>query len=118
MNTKPQISVLIATYNRAKILHDTLEAFTHLISPPGGWELIVVDNNSNDATKDVCRAYANVLPLKYLFEKRQGIGYAFNSGIRESKGDLIVFTGDDITPDPMWLLEYEKGANKWKRVVK
>ena len=112
MNTKPQISVIIATYNRAKILRDTLEAFTHLIPPTGGWELIVIDNNSTDYTRQVCEEFAKILPIQYVFEHQQGKNYALNTGLEKANGELLVFTDDDVSPDAHWLLALERGAKR------
>lgn len=69
------------------------------------WEVLVVDNNSKDQTRDViedyCRRYAG--RFRYLFEGQQGKSHALNAGIRESRGDVIAFMDDDVTVDPMWL---------------
>ncbi len=111
---RPRISVLIATYNRAKILRETLEAMTNLVSPPGGWELIVIDNNSTDHTKSVCSEFAEALPIRYVFERQQGKNYALNTGFELARGDLLVFTDDDVTPDSRWLLEHVGASKKWQ----
>lgn len=104
------ISVLIATYNRAEILRETLEAMTTLKSPPGGWELIVIDNNSTDRTKRVCEEFAEALPIRYVFERQQGKNYALNAGLEKANGDLLVFTDDDVSPVAHWLMALECGA--------
>lgn len=98
------ISVVICTYNRAPELRRTLETMRRL-NIPGSleWELIVVDNNSSDDTPAVCDAFQEHLPVRYIFEPRQGLAIARNRGIAVSHGELIVFTDDDVDADPLWL---------------
>jgi glycosyltransferase involved in cell wall biosynthesis len=106
MQSDIQISVIISTYSRAEDLHLTLEGFQKLHIPPGfGWELLVVDNASTDHTPAVCKAYAAKLPLRYLFEARQGQNYAHNRAVAEARAKLLLFTDDDVDTDPDWLLE-------------
>jgi len=109
----PKISVLIATYNRAKILGETFEAMTRVQPPPGGWELIVADNNSSDGTRRVCHDWSPRLPLQYLFEPRQGKNYALNKALEYARGTLLVFTDDDVTPDNRWLWELADAAKRF-----
>lgn len=72
---------------------------------PMEWEVLVVDNGSTDRTRDLveefCRRYPN--RFRYFLEARQGKSYALNSGVRHARGDVLVFTDDDVTVDPAWL---------------
>jgi GT2 family glycosyltransferase len=97
-------SVVIATYNRADDLRATLESLAGL-RPGRSWEVIVVDNNSTDATRDVVEAAAAAFPvrLRYLFEREQGRSPALNAGIRLAAGDIVVTTDDDVRVEPDWL---------------
>ncbi|HZS48336.1 MAG TPA: glycosyltransferase [Blastocatellia bacterium] len=99
-----KFSVIIATYNRAQDLRETLQSLAGL-SPLGNWEVIVVDNNSSDDTADVIREAAKTFPvsLQYLFEREQGRCAALNAGIRAAKGGIIVTTDDDVRVQPDWL---------------
>lgn len=99
-----KFSVIIATYNRAGDLAETLRSISKL-SPRAAWEVIVVDNNSNDHTKDVVMEAAGWFPveLRYIFEKEQGRCAAMNAGIRASRGEIIVTTDDDVRVEPDWL---------------
>jgi glycosyltransferase involved in cell wall biosynthesis len=74
------------------------------------WELIAVDNNSNDNTKEVFNEFQqrNTLPLKYVFEGRQGKSFALNTGITEARGEIIAFTDDDCIVDRNWLISILK----------
>ena len=95
-----RISVCIGTYNRADLLIKTLESVRSSTYPHDNMEVIVIDNNSTDATKHVAESASSWFPrFKYLFEKRQGLSYARNAGIRASAGEIICFLDDDTTID-------------------
>lgn len=99
------ISVIICTYNRAKSLHQTLEAVCAQKLTAGNAEIIVVDNNSKDDTKKVVESWISksAWPLTYLFEGKQGLSYARNTGIRNAKGEFLAFIDDDVIPEKNWL---------------
>lgn len=63
----------MCTWNRCELLEQTLEQMTHVaISQDVNWELLVVNNNSSDATEDVCAAFSARLPLRFVFESAPG----------------------------------------------
>lgn len=99
-------SVVITTYNRAKLLADTLLSLAdQQVSPAVRWEVIVVDNNSRDETEDVVRRCSETtsLRIRHVFEPRQGQSFARNRGIEAAEGAVILFTDDDIIPSPDWV---------------
>ena len=101
-----EISVVLATYNRAASLSAALDSFSKLVIPADlGWELIVVDNNSADMTSAVVEEFkqSSGLEVKYLLEAQQGKSCALNAGVRQAKGGVIAFTDDDIILHPQWL---------------
>lgn len=101
------VSVIIPTYNNCNRLNITLETFTELETPSDVlWELIVVNNNSNDSTKEVVCSFTDKLPIKYVEELKQGISMAQNTGLRNSSGELIIFTDDDVKPCKNWIQLY------------
>jgi len=100
------LSVVLATYNRAASLRVTLESFSHLVCPAGlAWELVVVDNNSEDSTREVVEKFAATVgfPVRYILEKRQGKSAALNTGVGEAQGEIIAFTDDDVLLNCNWL---------------
>ena len=105
------LTVLIATRNRARILHDVLESYCHLQQPPLGWKLIVVDNGSTDHTAQVLASFANRLPLHSACEPRLGKNHALNTGLEFVEGDLAVFTDDDAFPHADWLVQLRDAAD-------
>jgi len=76
------------------------------------WELIVVDNNSTDDTRLVSEEFSRTIPVRYVFEGRQGKGHALNRGIEEARGGLLVFTDDDVSVDAKWVASYLDAARK------
>jgi glycosyltransferase involved in cell wall biosynthesis len=105
------VSVIICTYNRAKALEKTLSSFHALRPPPDVvWELLIVNNNSTDDTARVCAEAARALPIRSIEEARQGKSHALNTGIAEARGELLLFTDDDVDVDASWLDEYVKAA--------
>lgn len=105
------ISVVLATYNRAVSLRATLESFSSLALPAQlRWELLVVDNNSTDSTRQVIEKFREKVPfpVRYIFEPKQGKSAALNTGVSEAKGKIIAFTDDDVVLDRHWLSNLKK----------
>src|SRR5437762_565509 len=69
------------------------------------WDVLVVDNNSTDCTRDVVnvRVDGYPVPLRYLFEARQGKSNALNTGLDATSAAIIVFTDDDVRVTEGWL---------------
>ncbi|MGH9344896.1 MAG: glycosyltransferase [Terriglobia bacterium] len=110
------ISVIICTYNRAAHLKITLASVLSLDAPPAlKWEILIVDNNSTDSTRDVVEEFAasSGLNTRYIFEPQQGKSFALNAGIKEAKGNIVAFTDDDVTLDPKWMLSLKEALDEW-----
>jgi glycosyltransferase involved in cell wall biosynthesis len=99
------LTVLMATHNGSDTLPAVLAAYCELQPPPGRWKLVIVDNASTDATKQVIESFSSRLPLTYLLEPRIGKNVALNTGLRMTEGDLVVFTDDDALPRSDWLVQ-------------
>jgi glycosyltransferase involved in cell wall biosynthesis len=101
-------TVAIPTYNGEKRLPDVLD---RLRSQDGidqiNWEIIVVDNNSNDGTADLVKHYQETwhhpFPLRYIKEPRQGAAYARHLAATEARGQWIGFLDDDNLPTSNWV---------------
>ena len=112
------ITVILCTYNRCASLSRALESVAASELPAAvEWEVLVVDNNSTDETRAVIEEYCRRFPSRfcYLFEPRQGKSHALNSGIRESKGEVLAFVDDDVTVEPTWLQNLTSSLhhNEW-----
>ena len=101
MKKNLSISVIVITFNRAKSLQDTLLSLARQERQPD--EVIVVDNASTDNTKEIVLSFRNKFNIKYIYEKRRGIPYARNTGVKNATKDIIAFTDDDCVADRNWL---------------
>jgi glycosyltransferase involved in cell wall biosynthesis len=100
------ISVVLCTYNRCQALAKALEsvAASHLPALVD-WEVVVVDNNSNDRTRQVVEDFAerHSRRFRYLFESKPGKSNALNAGVTAAQGEILAFMDDDVTVAPAWL---------------
>jgi len=100
------ITVVLCTYNRCKSLLTALNSAAASVLPQSvEWEILVVDNNSKDATREVVEDFCKRNPsrFRYLYEPKPGKSNALNSGIREARGHIIAFMDDDVQVEPDWL---------------
>jgi len=100
------VTITIQTYNNAAYLGQTLKSLCELRCPRDvDYEILVVNNNSSDATPEVIREYSALLAprLRSAFESQQGLSYARNKSLREARGTIVSFLDDDVIVDPGWL---------------
>lgn len=96
--TMKELTLVIATYNRAEPLLLTLSSVVKQNLSPERWECIVVNNNSTDNTTEAAEEYIAQFPnldIKVVFEKKQGLSHARNCGIEASQGEIIAIIDDD-----------------------
>lgn len=111
------ITVVVCTYNRCDLLPEALESV--LAQEAGGvrYEVVVVDNNSTDRTREVVESLAARHPrLRYVFEQRQGLSHARNAGIARAGGELIAFTDDDVRAAPDWVANIRRAFDSHPEV--
>ena len=102
-----KFSVAICTWNRAELLDRTLASLCRLrASDQEPWEIVLVDNNCTDRTGDVVGKYADRLPLRLVREMRQGHSFARNRAVEHCRGEIVVWTDDDVVVDEDWLQHY------------
>jgi glycosyltransferase involved in cell wall biosynthesis len=95
--TKPMISVIIPTYNRAAFLPEAVDSV--LQQTFKNFELIVVDDGSTDETRQLLETHSG--RLRYHFQTNQGVSAARNQGLRLAQGRWIAF----LDSDDFWLPE-------------
>ena len=89
---KPALSIVIPAFNEAGYIADTLEAVLEAKKRyAGSVEVIVVDNNSSDATGEIARSFGVIV----VFEPINQIARAKNAGARTASGDVLVFLDAD-----------------------
>lgn len=104
-----RLSLIIATYNRSAQLLVALRSVAAQTAVPEEWECIVVDNNSSDDTQRVFGDFAGEHPslnLRIVTETNQGLSYARNRGIAESRGEYVAVIDDDERVNPEFIRAY------------
>jgi len=102
------LSIIICTYNRCDSLKDVLNSLKSQVSlGPDQVEALVVDNNSNDGTRELVESEGRdfPIPLRYTFEPHPGISLARNRGIQEARGDILAFADDDVILERNWVVK-------------
>lgn len=93
-----RLSVIICTYNRAKYIFDVLKSIVDNSFSKELFEIVLVNNNSTDNTEAECKRFQSDYPtinFHYFIENNQGLSFARNRGIVESKGEWLIFLDDD-----------------------
>jgi GT2 family glycosyltransferase len=105
--------VVLATRDRARLLGRALESLLALEHVRDELELVVVDNGSTDATRQVIDEVAAraPLPVRGVFEPRRGLSSARNRGLREARGRWVLFTDDDQLVCPRIVREHLRVAS-------
>jgi GT2 family glycosyltransferase len=99
-------SIIVCTRDRCHKLAQTLERMSMIHVPDGvECELVIIDNGSSDATREVCRSAGrhSHIPIRYVFEGTAGKSVALNRALKEASGDILLFTDDDCLPSEGWL---------------
>lgn len=108
------ISVIISTYNRCDLLGRAISSILAQEPDTPPFELIIVDNNSSDGTKQVVESFAATDPrVRYVFEERQGLSYGRNAGLAASEGQFIIYTDDDVVVTPNWVRKFHEASLRY-----
>ena len=103
-NSKPDVSLVVCTRNRCEQLVPCLETIQH-IEFERPWELIVVNNGSDDATALIVQEFTKAasFTVHHVTEPKLGLGHARNAGVAAASGEILTFTDDDCYPAPDFL---------------
>jgi len=103
-----ELTIIIPTYNRKDVLRKTLEAYCSQSAQGVILEVLVVDDGSTDRTESVVAqsAEGSPIPIRYLHQDNRGRGSARNHGIREARGEIILFGDDDTIPSDHLVSEH------------
>lgn len=99
-------TVVVPTFNEEYFLPKTLESLKRLDLQPD--EILVVDSNSSDKTRDVAKKYG----AKVVIEKARGIGLARQRGLEAATGDFVAFTDADTVVPHDWLTKIVTALQK------
>ncbi|MFY9621705.1 MAG: glycosyltransferase family A protein [Pyrinomonadaceae bacterium] len=100
------VSIAICTYNHSESLRLTLETLGRVHVPDNlPCELLIIDNASTDSTAELINNYKleNKIPVRYVYESRQGQSFARNAALKAARGRIIMFTDDDVRPPVDWI---------------
>ena len=106
-------SVVIPTFRRTDTLFSVLDALGSQTDPPV-FEVVVVDDGSGDDTLARLRSYRPGYPFRFFSQDNGGPASARNRGVREARGPIVLFLGDDTVPEPT-LLSIHAGTHAEKR---
>lgn len=101
-----RVSVIVPTHNRSRLLRDVVGALWAQTLDPRSFEVIIVDNCSEDDTADVMKELQAGSPccLRYhVMPENRGPARSRNTGARLAEGSILAFTDDDCRPSPQWL---------------
>ena len=101
-----RISVVVPFYNSERFLSKCLDGLCGQSFPRDQYELILVNNNSTDLSRNVAAGYSDVILLD---QPVSGSYAARNMGIRHARGEIIATIDPDCTPDRDWLAQIDKG---------
>src|SRR5665647_879012 len=93
MSDQMRISVIVATFNRSNMLRDCIESLLNQTLDPTLYEVIIIDNNSKDATRETVNEYLGLerYNVKYVLEPRPGAHYARNTGVKSAHAAILAF---------------------------
>ncbi len=112
-------SVIVCTYNRARLLPRVIGQLRAQEYPAMAFEIIVVDNGSTDETAHVVERFVSEpgIPVRYVFESRAGITFARNRGAEEAHYPFLAYLDDDCSVSSDWLAHLISGFALDKSVV-
>lgn len=91
---QPLVSIILPTYNREKYLNQSIDSV--LNQTYNNWELLIIDDGSNDKTLSLVKNYLNQFSnIRCFFHANRGAAYSMNIGMQNSKGQFTTFIGSD-----------------------
>jgi glycosyltransferase involved in cell wall biosynthesis len=103
-----KITIAICTYNRAELLKDCLDSFisSYQNFDSNLYEVLVVNNNSNDTTQELAQSYAEKYDnFRVVVETNQGLSHARNRAYKEAKGEWIAYIDDDARGHKNYIIQ-------------
>ncbi len=105
------ISIIIPIYNDASTIRKAIDSVIHQTET--NWELIIIDDGSQDSTGEIVKKYLQNKKITYLYQSNSGVAAARNKGIELSKGNFLIFLDADDWFEPNLVEELNK-ANFWE----
>jgi cellulose synthase/poly-beta-1,6-N-acetylglucosamine synthase-like glycosyltransferase len=96
---QPLVSIIVPVRNGESTIEPLLESLQKLNYDKNKLEVIVVDGNSTDKTREIVKKY----PVKLIIERKDGLNAARNAGIKNSNGEIVAFTDCDCIVSSDWV---------------
>lgn len=114
VNKFPLCSIIVLNYFGERVIENTLNSLLMINYPKDRYEIIVVDNNSQDQSKEILTRYSKEYPNIKLFFLNKNMGFAKgnNIGMKKAKGEFVALLNNDCVVERGWLKELVKAANK------
>lgn len=106
-----KFSIIIATYNRPKLLGELLDSLLIQNFQPENFEILIIDNNSKNNVESQVTSFLKKHPkfnIKVFKQEQQGVQHAWNKGIEKAQGELLIFVDDDICFHKDYFYQLEK----------
>jgi len=113
--TRPDLSLVIPTYNRCGTLGTCLANLAVQSLPADRFEVIVVDDGSTDGTEKLCRAFPRFFSLEYIRQQNAGAGAARRVGVAKARGEYLLLINDDTIATPNLLTEHLRLQGEHRR---
>ena len=101
---EPTVSVIVPAINAEKTIGELLDSLTNVEYDRDKLEIIVVDGGSTDRTREIIQSY----PVKLVVEKKKGLNVARNTGVKNSTGEIVLFTDSDCVVPRDWIKQMVK----------
>jgi glycosyltransferase involved in cell wall biosynthesis len=108
--SEPRYSIIVPTHGRPGPLATCLRSIAQLESPRDPFEVIVVDDGGPGSLEEAVEPYRRRLEVRVLRQAQAGPAAARNTGAAEARGELLVFTDDDVVCEPSWLTSLARTA--------
>ncbi|MEM5772525.1 MAG: glycosyltransferase family 2 protein [Candidatus Aenigmatarchaeota archaeon] len=115
INHKILLSVILCTYNRSDLLFQSLNSLTYQTLSKKLFEVVVIDDGSDDNTYEIVKKFVDKLNIKYFFQENSGLASARNHGIYASDGDILYFFDDDDVASKNLLEEHLKTHKQYPK---
>jgi glycosyltransferase involved in cell wall biosynthesis len=101
----PQVSAIICTRNRGDKISAAVSSVLSCDFP--SFDLTIIDQSTDDLTRDAVAAIGDPR-VHYVHSTEPGLSRAYNNGVRQSQGEILVFTDDDCLVEPDWITNIVK----------
>lgn len=114
INKFPLCSIIVLNYFGERVIENTLNSLLMINYPKDRYEIIIVDNNSQDQSKEILTRYSKEYPNIKLFFLNKNIGFSKgnNIGIKKAKGEFVTLLNNDCVVEKGWLRELVRSARK------